>query len=84
MKAYIKAIDFYVPEISVSDDDIQRRFPNYDVPRTSNIIGVHNRYVAPKDITSRNLAEKAAEKIFDNNSDVELPLDIEQPDYTKL
>ena len=71
MKAYIKAIDFYVPEISVSDDDIQRRFPNYDVPRTSNIIGVHNRYVAPKDITSRNLAEKAAEKIFDNNSDVD-------------
>ena len=64
MEAHIKDIQFYVPEISVSDDELKQRFPEHDVDRTTEVIGVHNRYVSPPEFTSRNLAELAAEKIF--------------------
>jgi hypothetical protein len=37
-----------------------------------------------KDRNHRTYWQKAIDAWNDNNSDVELPLDLEQPDYTKL
>ena len=86
IESYIKAIKFYVPEIAVSDEDLQQRFPEYDVLRTTNVIGVHNRFVVPEHMTSRDLAEKAAEKIFEEGKvkkeEIDYVLFVTQtPDY---
>ena len=42
------------------------------------------RTVDKKDRNHRTYWQKAIDAWNDNNSDVELPLDLEQPDYTKL
>ena len=86
MDAYIKDIKFYVPEISVSDEELKQRFPDHDVERTTNVIGVHNRFVSPPEFTSRNLAEKAAEKLFEEGhikkEDIDYVILVTQtPDY---
>lgn len=86
MEAYIKDIQFYVPEISVSDAELKERFPDHDVERTSNVIGVHNRFISPPDFTSRNLAELAAEKLFTRGKITKEEIDFlilvtQTPDY---
>lgn len=42
------------------------------------------RTIDKKDRNHRTYWQKAIDAWNDNNSDVELPLDLEQPDYTKL
>ena len=62
--AYIKAISYYLPETTVSNEDLLRDFPEWSVDKVAAKVGVNTRHVAGKDETACDLAEKAALKLF--------------------
>lgn len=64
MKAYIKAISYYLPEKIVSNDDLLAAFPEWDSEKVYAKVGVRERHVAGPDETAGDLAEKAARKLF--------------------
>lgn len=64
MDAYIKAISYYLPEGTLTNDDLVKEFPEWTVEKIANKIGVNVRHVAAPDETAGDMAVKAAEKLF--------------------
>lgn len=86
MSAYIKAISYYLPEQVVTNEDLVKAFPEWDVEKVYNKIGVKERHVAGETETAGDLAEKAALKLFEeyqvSPSDIDfLLLCTQSPDY---
>lgn len=65
MTAYIKAISYYLPERVLTNEDLIREFPEWDVDKVYGKVGVRERHIAGPDETAGDLAEKAAHKLFD-------------------
>ena len=65
MGAYIKAISYYLPERVVTNEDLVKEFPEWDVEKVYNKVGVKERHLAAESETAGDLAEKAALKLFD-------------------
>jgi 3-oxoacyl-[acyl-carrier-protein] synthase-3 len=63
-KAYIKAIDYYLPEKIVTNDDLAREFPEWGVGKISAKLGINKRHVAAAGETAADLAIRAAQKLF--------------------
>lgn len=68
--AFIKAISYYLPEKIVSNEEIVADFPEWTVEKIAEKVGVHKRHVASKDETATDIAIKAADKLFLENSDI--------------
>lgn len=86
MSAYIKAISYYLPEQVVTNEDLVKAFPEWDVEKVYNKVGVKERHVAGETETAGDLAEKAALKLFEeyqvSPSDIDfLLLCTQSPDY---
>ena len=64
MKAYIKAISYYLPERIVTNEELVAEFPEWTVEKIANKVGVLERRVADIDETSADIAICAAEKLF--------------------
>ena len=64
MNAYIKAINYYLPEAVVTNEDIVREFPEWSVEKIASKVGVNKRHVAMNGETATDLAVKAAEVLF--------------------
>ncbi|MDD4515956.1 ketoacyl-ACP synthase III [Massilibacteroides sp.] len=64
MKAYISAINYYLPEQVLTNGQLVKEFPEWSVEKIANKIGVNKRHIASSDETSADLAIKAAEKLF--------------------
>lgn len=70
MKAFIKAISYYLPEEVLTNEELVREFPEWSVDKIASKVGINQRHVATEDETSADLATKAAEKLFaENNMD---------------
>lgn len=69
MKAYIKAISYYLPAKIVSNEELVAEFPEWTVDKIADKVGVHNRHVAGSETIS-SMAVKAAEKLFQENPSV--------------
>lgn len=69
MKAYIKAISYYLPAKIVSNKELVAEFPEWTVDKIADKVGVHNRHVAGSETIS-SMAVKAAEKLFQENPSV--------------
>ncbi len=86
MKAYIKAISYYLPETVVTNEELIKEFPEWSVEKIVNKVGIDQRHVAKPDETSADLATKAAEKLFtehgiDKNSIDFILFCTQSPDY---
>lgn len=86
MKAYIKGISYYLPENVLSNEDLVKEFPEWDVDKVYKKVGVKERHLAGESETAGDLAEKAARKLFDeygvSPSEVDfLLLCTQSPDY---
>ena len=86
MGAYIKAISYYLPEKIVTNEDLVAEFPEWDVEKVYNKVGVKERHLAAETETAGDLAEKAALKLFEEYrvppSDIDfLLLCTQSPDY---
>jgi len=64
MKAYVKAISYYLPETVVTNEELIQEFPEWSVDKIVNKVGIDQRHIAQPDETSADLATKAAEKLF--------------------
>ena len=64
MSAYIKGLTYYLPELTLTNEDLLREFPDWDVEKVYNKVGVRERHLAAKNQTAGDLAEKAALKLF--------------------
>lgn len=69
MKAYIKAMAYYLPETIVSNELLVAEFPEWTVEKIADKVGVNNRHVAG-DETVSSMAIKAVEKMFKENLDI--------------
>lgn len=68
MKAYIKHIDFYLPEKVLTNSDIVEQFPEWTVDKIEKKIGIKERHITVDGETASDLAIKAAEKVFVANN----------------
>ena len=64
MKAFIKAISYYLPEKVVTNEELVKEFPEWSVDKVAQKVGVDSRHVAGEDETAGDMAEKAARKLF--------------------
>lgn len=64
MKAYIKAVSYYLPEKVVTNEELVKEFPEWSVDKIASKVGIDRRHIAEEDETSADLATKAAEKLF--------------------
>jgi beta-ketoacyl-acyl-carrier-protein synthase III len=63
-KAFIKAVDYYLPENVLTNEQIAERFPEWSVEKVANKVGIKERHLSGKDETAADLAYKAAERLF--------------------
>ena len=64
MRAYIKAISYYLPERTVTNEELLREFPEWSVDKVAAKVGVDSRHLAADDETAGDMAEKAARNLF--------------------
>lgn len=86
MKAYIKAISYYLPQTIVTNKDIIKDFPEWSVEKIASKIGITQRHVAADDETALDMAIKAAENLFKQNNEAKEIIDYilfctQSPDY---
>ena len=86
MKAYIKAISYYLPEKVLINEELVHEFPEWSVDKIASKVGINQRHITAEDETSADLATKAAEKLFAENSVDKNAIDFilfctQSPDY---
>ncbi len=64
MKAYIKHIDYFLPEKILTNQQIAEEFPEWTVEKIEKKIGIKERHITVEGETASDLAIKAAEKLF--------------------
>ena len=65
MKAFIKAISYYLPEKVVTNEELLKEFSEWSVDKVAQKVGVDSRHVAGENETAGDMAEKAARKLFE-------------------
>ena len=68
MKAYIKKIEYYLPESVLTNAQIVEKFPEWTIEKIENKIGIRTRHVVKEDETASDLACQAVEKLFTGSS----------------
>lgn len=86
MKAFIKNISVYIPKNKISNQDISKKFPEWDGDKIINKIGVENRYITDNDEFVSDIAAKAINKLIEENSIDKNSIDFliictQSPDY---
>ena len=75
MKAYIKAIEYYLPEKVLSNDEIAKKFPEWTAEKVASKVGITERHISGDDETAADMAYQAAEKLFAANEDLREQVD---------
>ena len=65
--AEIKAIRYYLPENTLSNEVLAQQFPEWSVEKISAKIGISSRKIVAEDECSSDLAYNAAIKLFEDN-----------------
>jgi len=74
-KAYIKAIEYYLPEKTLSNEEISRRFPEWSSEKVAKKVGISVRHIAASNETALDLACKAGEKLLATNPGLKNEID---------
>jgi 3-oxoacyl-[acyl-carrier-protein] synthase-3 len=69
MKAYIKAIDYYLPQTILTNEDLTRDFSEWSAEKITAKVGVNKRHIASEHETATDLAISAANKLFEQGID---------------
>lgn len=70
MKAYIKALAYYLPEKILSNEDLVQEFPEWTADKVAEKLGVQQRHIAAVNETAADMAVQAAEKLFTENPSI--------------
>lgn len=68
MKAFIKAISYYLPQKVVTNEELVKEFPEWSVEKVAQKVGVDSRHLAAENETAGDMSEKAARKLFEEYS----------------
>jgi 3-oxoacyl-[acyl-carrier-protein] synthase III len=68
MHAVVSAIEYHLPQRSVSTTDFSAEFPEWSVEKIDNKTGIRERHIAGAEECSSDLAVAAARKIFDSGA----------------
>ena len=74
-KAYIKAIEYYLPENILTNEQIAEKFPEWSAEKVTNKVGISERHLAGMDETAVDMAHQAAEKLFSLNTGLREKID---------
>jgi 3-oxoacyl-[acyl-carrier-protein] synthase-3 len=85
-KAYIKAIDYYLPQRVVTNEALIQDFPEWSVDKIAAKVGVNKRHVADDNETATDLAIAAAKNLFNQQGIAKESIDYllfctQSPDY---
>lgn len=75
MKAYIKAIEYYLPEKVLTNTEIAERFPEWSAEKVASKVGITERHISGDNETAADMAYQAAEKLFKGNEGVREQVD---------
>ncbi len=64
MKAYIKAISYYLPSQVLTNQEIANEFPEWSAEKVTTKVGIEQRHIASPVETAGDMAYFAAEKLF--------------------
>jgi len=67
MKAYIKAIEYYLPQKILSNKDLAQLFPEWSEEKIFEKVGIKNRHIAGEKETALDMAEQATKKLFEKD-----------------
>lgn len=86
MKAFIKAISYYLPEKILTNEDLIKEFPEWTVEKIASKVGVTERHIVAENETASDLAVKAAETLFTEHNIDRSTIDFvllctQSPDY---
>lgn len=70
MKAFIKAISYYLPKTIVTNEQLVADFPEWTVEKIVEKVGVKQRHIA-EDETISDMAVKASEILFKENPEID-------------
>jgi 3-oxoacyl-[acyl-carrier-protein] synthase III len=68
MKAYINSIAYYLPKEVLTNEDLVKVFPEWNVEKVTDKVGVNQRHISSPDETAGDMAVKAAKKLFEKFS----------------
>lgn len=85
-KSFLQHISYYLPETILSNEDLSREFPEWPPEKIFKKTGVQTRHIADPRETAVDLAEKAADRLFEESGfdrgDVDyLVFCTQSPDY---
>jgi 3-oxoacyl-[acyl-carrier-protein] synthase-3 len=75
MRVKIKDIDYYLPERLVTNEELQRENPNWDMSSIEERVGVLRRHIAGDDETALDLSVQACKKLFSRSEDAKEQID---------
>ena len=86
MGAFIKCIEYYLPERVLTNEDLVKDFPEWSVEKVASKVGVDERHIAAAHETAGDMAEKAARLLFEKNDISPSSIDFvllctQSPDY---
>lgn len=86
MKAYICNIEYFVPNLKLTNEDLARENPGWDVQRIYEKTGIAGRYISNKDQTATDLAVEAGLKLLAGRPELRDTIDYvilctQSPDY---
>lgn len=64
MSTYIKGISYYLPEDTLTNENLLMHFPEWNVEKVYAKVGVNERHISGKGETAGDMAEKAARMLF--------------------
>ena len=70
MKAYIKAIEYFLPKKVLTNTEIAGRFPEWSAEKVASKVGITERHISGDNETAADMACQAAEKLFKVNEGV--------------
>lgn len=65
IQAFIKAIDYYLPQRILTNEELVKEFPEWSVEKVAEKVGVDSRHLAAPNETAGDMAEKAARRLFE-------------------
>ncbi|MCT2407877.1 ketoacyl-ACP synthase III [Chryseobacterium antibioticum] len=84
--AFIQHISTYIPEKTISNEEISKKFPNWDSDKILDKIGIRNRNITGDDEFTSDIAVKALNKLIDEHKIDKSSIDYlivctQSPDY---
>ena len=86
MNAYIKAIDYYLPQKTITNQEISNKFPEWSEDKIFEKVGIRQRHVADENETALDMAFKACENLFSAYGNIKDSIDFvllctQSPEY---